>query len=121
MKPSPNRELERCRVRSGPLASDATAGNNGLFRVVSSLGTVLAVIVSDGGGWDHASVSLPDRCPDWDEMCEVRDLVFLPDEWTMQLHPPKAENISCHPYCLHIWRPQAAEIPTPPTWMIGPQ
>lgn len=112
MKPAPNLLIEHYRIRG------MGEGNNGAFRVPCGFVT-LQVIASDGGGWDHVSVSLPERCPTWDEMCHIKDLFFRADEWVMQLHPPKSENINNHAYCLHLWRPQNAEMPLPPGWMVG--
>jgi hypothetical protein len=79
----------------------------------------LRVVASWGGGWDHVSVSHPDRIPTWEEMAYVKDLFFGDDEAAMQLHPPKSEYVNNHPRCLHLWKPQYAEIPTPPAWMVG--
>lgn len=113
-----NKMIELFRLRKGPRASDATYGNNGAFLV--PCGEVdLRVIASDGAGWDHVSVSLPDRCPTWNEMLYVRRLFFRGDEWAMELHPPPAQNINNHDYCLHLWRPQQGGIPVPPAWMVG--
>jgi len=69
--------------------------------------------------WDHVSVSHGDRCPTWEEMDYIKRLFFKPDEWAFQLHPAGGENISNHPYCLHIWRPLDAAIPLPPSIMVG--
>lgn len=99
-------------------ARTAAAGNNGAFRVPFRR-VVLSVIASDGGGWDHVSVSLPDRCPTWEEMCYVRELFFAGDEWVIQYHPPRAHNINNHPFALHLWRPQGVVIPTPPPEFVG--
>jgi hypothetical protein len=119
-------------------------GNNGFFRIPFGRET-LACQISEGGGWDHVSVSLPHRCPTWEEMCFIKELFFRDDETCFQLHPAKKENISFHPYCLHIWRPQTQEecdvvkqawgdewpygsafvapsaIPLPPVIFVGPQ
>lgn len=72
------------------------------------------VIASWGGGWDHVSVSFKDRSPMWAEMCQVKDVFFAPEECVIEYHPAKSEYINTHPYCLHMWRPQGLEIPTPP-------
>lgn len=102
----------------------------------------LSIIASDGGGWDHVSVSLATRCPTWEEMCWVKRLFFEPDEVVMQLHPAETDYVNNHKFCLHLWRPQSqteieaireswgepwpygdlqspGEIPTPETWMVG--
>lgn len=92
----------------------------GVFNVpVLSTGIMLHVIASSGEGWDHVSVSLPDRCPTWEEMVYVKRAFFSKNEWAMELHPPEAKNISKHPFCLHIWRPTLAMIPKPEEWMVG--
>lgn len=78
-----------------------------------------SVVWSFGGGWDHVSVSFADRCPTWDEMCRVKDVFFSEDECCVEYHPAKSEYVNQHPYCLHIWRPQAGGMPTPPSWMVG--
>lgn len=79
------------------------------------------VVWSNGGGWDHVSVSWSNRCPSWEEMCIVKDIFFYPEETCIEYHPAESEYVNFHPYCLHIWRPQNAEIPKPFTWMIGPR
>lgn len=75
---------------------------------------LLRVVVSWGMGWDHVSVSLSNRCPTWDEMCFVKDFFFHPGECVIQYHPAEENYISNHDYCLHLWRPQNQDIPTPP-------
>lgn len=73
-----------------------------------------------GCGWDHVSVSWPNRCPTWDEMCKVKDLFFNRDECCVEYHPAESEYVNLHPYCLHIWRKQDG-LPFPPSWMLGPR
>lgn len=107
------------RVRRGPFASDESDGNNGAFFVPQRKGAPLKVICSDGEGWEHVSVSLPDRCPTWEEMCRIVALFWDDDDCVMQLHPPRAQWISNHPYCLHLWRPIGQSIPLPPSVMVG--
>jgi hypothetical protein len=99
MKTEPNHEAERYRNAKASLG--ITNCNNGAFQVDH-----LRVIVSSGGGWDHVSVSLPDRCPYWDEMCRIKRLFFKPEEVVMQLHPAESKYKNVHKFCLHLWRPQ---------------
>lgn len=82
-------------------------------------GVTLKVIASAGLGWDHVSVSLPNRCPNWPEMEHVKRSFFLPHETAMQLHVPPSDHISFHPFCLHLWRPQNLDIPRPPSDLVG--
>ena len=79
----------------------------------------LAFIASWGGGWDHVSVSYPNRCPTWDEMQQVKEMFFDDTECVVQYHPTRSQYVNNHPYCLHIWKPRMEIIPTPPTWMAG--
>ena len=60
------------------------------------------------------------RCPTWDEMEWVKRKFFRDDETAMQLHVPASDHISFHPYTLHIWRPQDADIPRPPAIFVAP-
>lgn len=92
----------------------------GVFNVPSPIdGVALHVVASAGGGWDHVSVSRPNRCPNWPELECVKRLFFKADETAMQLHVPPAAHINRHPYCLHLWRPHHVEIPRPPQLMVG--
>jgi hypothetical protein len=79
------------------------------------------VIASEGDGWAHVSVSLPDRCPKWEEMCLIKSLFFGDDIIVVQYHPPKSEYVNLHPFCLHLWSPLVSMMPLPPSWMVGPQ
>lgn len=88
------------------------------------------VIASNGGGWEHVSISIRDyrkkkvikpvvRTPTWNEMCFIKSCFWKDDEEVMQLHPPKSDWISNHNYCLHLWRPIESKIPLPPSIMVG--
>jgi hypothetical protein len=118
MKPKPTEFAEQHRVTDGYYASSPAYGNNGSFRF-PFVSNVLYVIVSDGGDWDHVSVSCRNRCPNWKEMCYVKAIFFEPHELVMQIHPPESEYINNHAYCLHMWRPQKISVPVPPSWMVG--
>lgn len=97
MKKTPNPLAEKYRIKGPPNT------NSGAFLMFP-----LRIIVSDGGGWDHVSVSLPNKCPSWDSMCEVKRMFFRDDEVAFQLHPAKAQYVNFHPHCLHLWRPQTS-------------
>ncbi len=74
----------------------------------------LHVIASHGGGWEHVSVSLNNRCPTWDEMCFIKDLFFNDEDYVVQYHPAKSNYVNIHKYVLHLWKPIGIKIPTPP-------
>lgn len=124
-------QVERGRVRDGPLASPPEYGHNGAFEVHIRTAT-LWCIVSDQKGWDHVSVSVVDeknsrpgqslqasRCPTWEEMHAVKRLFWRDDEAVFQLHPPKHLYVNDNAFCLHLWRQQGKDVPLPPTWMVG--
>jgi len=118
MKNKPPKGIEPYRIRKGPLSSDDLHGNNGAFLIPGPEGATLKVVVSDGGNWDHVSVSRADKTPSWDEMCFMKDLFFREDETVIQFHPAKENYVNFHAFCLHMWRPQFREIPTPPPIMV---
>ncbi|MBQ9168895.1 MAG: hypothetical protein IJX67_10895 [Oscillospiraceae bacterium] len=97
-------------------------GGKGCFKVFVG-GRSFFCIVSNGGGWDHVSVTPCNRkrqtCPTWEEMCEIKDLFFLPEECVVQYHPPKSDYVNMHPYCLHLWKPNGVEMPRPPAIFVG--
>jgi hypothetical protein len=97
---------------------DATCG---AFCISSPIdGSDLMVIASSDDGWDHVSVSRRNRCPNWPEMAYIKKLFFQKDATVMELHVPESQHINLHPNCLHLWRPQDAEIPRPPAYMVAP-
>jgi len=77
-------------------------------------------------GWDHVSVTLSskkkdiiERCPTWEEMCYIKDLFWNKDEAVWQFHPAEADYVSDHHWCLHLWKKQGFEMPTPDPEMVG--
>jgi hypothetical protein len=93
---------------------------NGAF-VVPYLSINLRIIAASGGGWDHISVSVIDRCPTWDEMEHIAKLFFKEDEVAIQYHVPAKDYINTHPFVLHWWRPYnklLKKLPMPPKNMV---
>ncbi len=116
--------LDRYRLWEEELARYGKNGNsgNGYFKVFVG-GKSFRMIASNGGGWEHVSVTPCNRkrqsCPTWDEMCAIKDMFFEPEERVVQYHPPKSEYVNLHPYCLHLWRPVSGEMPYPPARFVG--
>ena len=82
----------------------------------------MTIIWSYGGGWDHVSIDGKKRLPDWNEMCELKDMFFCDDECCVQYHPPKSQYVNNAPYCLHIWKPieqYSGKMPVPPSLLVG--
>lgn len=113
-------KIESYRVKSGMFSSEP-GSTFGLFFIPTRPGQPpLKVLCSPLGEseWDHVSVSLPNRCPTWEEMCKVKDL-FLGDKTCIQIHPPKSEYVNNHSYCLHLWSLNGREMPLPPSGLVG--
>ena len=119
--------VEAGRIRAGRWGSDPSDGANGAFEIIGPMGATLRIIASDGvdpvtEGWEHVSVSLSSkRCPNWLEMCFVKDLFWSDEETVIQFHPPRSEYVNCHPTTLHLWRQRHGAIATPPSILVGPK
>ncbi len=116
-------ELENGRVRIGYFKS-STGDDFGAFFIDGPCNRKLQIIASNrdeniGINWEHVSVSLQNRCPNWEEMCFVKDLFGAPEECVMQFHPPRSRYVNNHQFCLHLWKPTDQEIPLPPEIAIG--
>jgi hypothetical protein len=108
-------KANRWRIRKGQMASDETAGWNGIF-LVPLEGEMWKVMISDQGGWKHLSISNAQRkiMPSWNVMCRVKDAFFGDDEHCVQYHPAKEDYINDHPWCLHLWMSLDEPMPKPP-------
>lgn len=100
------------------LTSTADDGNNGFFHIPFE-SYELMVVASDGLGWEHVSVSLRNRTPNWKEMCFIKDLFWNDEDCVVQFHPPKSEYVNRHNYCLHLWRKIGYEFPRPEKQLVG--
>lgn len=107
------------RIRSGPAATTDEIGNNGMFEVKLRLNQRVLIVASDGMGWEHVSVSRRDRCPTWDEMCQVKSLFWDASDCVVQFHPPQSEYVNNHPNCLHLWRQAGGDFQLPPSILVG--
>lgn len=115
-------KAEPYRMRVACSSWDSQKGDRyGVFIFKGPFGHELRCIASDAtpeAPWEHVSVSLPNRTPNWPEMCTVKDLFWNEEDTVMQLHPAKADYVNIHQHCLHLWRPVGIEIPCPPLWLV---
>lgn len=130
----------------GPMSAE-THGNNGVFVIPIHMDTnpetrdcIYSVrtreldsiylmnancIASDGGGWEHVSVTMMGISvpPPHGVMSLVKSLFWEDEDVCMHLYPKKSEYVNNHAGCLHIWRPVPSggvpEIPTPPSIFVG--
>lgn len=129
MKTPFNETIERGRWLDAPHPYTTIRGDTfGIFRLrCPATGQILRVMASDGDGmtewhhmaWEHVSISMPNRCPVWEEMCWIKSLFWRDDECVVQFHPPDAEYVNNHAHCLHLWKPIGVEIPLPPSLAVG--
>lgn len=115
MRKHPKTKAELCR-KPHPMYGDSPSGADyGYFRIPFE-SYILTVIAASGvdTGWDHVSVSLKNRCPNWKEMCFIKELFWEPEECVIQFHPAEAKRINLHPYCLHLWKYTDGNFPLPP-------
>lgn len=96
-------------------------GTDGMRGYLNVDGVNMTFVVSNGGGWDHVSVSplKRNKIPTWEQMCTVKDIFFRDDEAVIQIHPPKEEYVNNMSNCLHLWRPNDKEMILPPSFMVG--
>jgi hypothetical protein len=98
-------------------------GYSGVFDIPNPHhpGEKFKVIASSGDGWDHVSMSLPNRTPTWREMGFLYRLFFKDCEFAVQFHVPSIDHVNYHPYCLHLWRPLHENWTRPPSHLVGPK
>ena len=114
--------LNKHRLIEGQYGSDSSYGMTGAFMIPAPNGKDLRIISSSGiwgGDWEHISVSVKNRYPNWEEMCLAKDLFWDEDETVIQYHPAKENYVDQHPYCLHLWKPKKEKIPLPPSIYVG--
>jgi hypothetical protein len=118
------RELNRFRDREGEkrimISDNYLRSKAGLFKILLKTGSTAIVICENYGDWEHVSVTIfeEERCPFWNEMCEIKDLFFNENEVVMQIHPKKIDYVNFHEFCLHMWRPNKEQIPLPPKQFV---
>ena len=101
-------------IRNNRRFQSEVKGEDGGRGWLTIRGRIFRVVYSNGGGWDHVCASMENRCPTWEEMCEIKDVFFGKDECCVEYHPAENNYVNVHPYCLHIWRPQKEDLPKPP-------
>lgn len=70
-------------------------------------------------GWEHLSISMPNKTPSWEQMCMMKDIFWNKDEACVEYHPKEEDYVNMHKHCLHIWKPTDVELPTPPHILVG--
>lgn len=76
--------------------------------------SLLGVLLSTVGGWDHVVASVVGKTPTYQQMKFVKRLCFRDDEWAYEVHPAVDDYVSIHHNALHIWRPHDDVWRVPP-------
>lgn len=82
------------------------SGKQRTFTVVASVDDN-----SEYGFIEHVSVGLYNenkKTPTWEEMCEVKEIFWKPEEEVHQIHPPESlyvHGVFKKDNILHLWRP----------------
>jgi len=116
MRREPPVALEKAR-REHPAWGCSDPGTMFGYFQIRGLNIISSGHCEDGdatNGWEHVSVSLPKRCPTWDEMCFVKSLFWDDTETVIQFHPHKSVYVNTSETCLHLWRWAAGVQPMPP-------
>ena len=126
--------LNRYRItgvaEGGELKSTEADGMNGAFWIPcynakTERYDLLGVISSDGGGWEHVSVTVQSskrsqgQAPSWEQMCRVKRAFWDEEETVVEYHVPMSEWVNEHPGCLHLWKKIGYEYPRPPGLFVG--
>lgn len=81
-------------------------------RVYQRLGDRLAVILTasrwpgdtiENRVWLHVSLSRPHSLPNYQDMCEVKEIFIGPDRRAYQVFAERSQHVNIHEYCLHLW------------------
>jgi hypothetical protein len=96
----------------------------GVFLLQPKIGNRrLLAVASNGGAWEHVSVSVREgnkvKTPVWEEMAHVKSVFWGEEDCVVEYHPPRSVYVNCHPNVLHLWRPLEQKIPLPPSIFVG--
>ena len=108
-------------IKKNPCLRNIQTGIDGFKADIHIGGWDGSLIFSYSGGWEHMSVSPYAKriTPDWNTMCQLKDMFWKEDEAVIQIHPPKADYVNNMPNCLHLWRCYYKEMVLPPSCFVG--
>ena len=74
---------------------------------------VLASIDTDDNGikWEHVSVSLKNRIPNWQELKFIKMIFWDPEDEVIQFFMPQSKCVKLYNNCVHLWRPINIKLP----------
>lgn len=106
--------LDKYRVRIGEEGSKPVDGWKGKFIIPGPCGKELTIRCDTiFEGWEHVSVEIRNRTPNWAEMCYVKSIFWGDDETVIQFHPREGLVIDKNPLRLHLWKIEGKELLMP--------
>lgn len=71
---------------------------------VDRTATIIATAAEhDGVEYIHASISRPDRLPDYDDLKALHRAVWRGNGWAYQVFAPASHHVNIHEFALHLW------------------
>lgn len=106
------------RYRAAHPVSGAVGNKQNGFLILKDRG--LAVMFSDGMGWQHLSVRRLNsfKVPTYQQLDRLKREFWTDGCCVMQLHVPVDQHINQHEGCLHLWRPIGGGVPRPAEIMV---
>ena len=112
------KKLDKYRIKEGPWGTPVETPWGAFFIPLQS--NIMKVICAPmDSEWQHVSVSLRNRCPNWEEMSHIKSLFWAESDTVLQFHPKKSEYVNMHPYCLHLWKKRDVDHELPPSLLVG--
>lgn len=120
--------LESYRIVNGPLRTEAGEKRGMFLAMPGPCGERLTIVADDGTderepdvllGWEHVSVSIGRRMPNWLEMDFVKRLFWNDEQCVVQYHAPRSQWVNNMSTCLHMWRWTRGEFPMPDSLLVG--
>lgn len=97
------------------------SSDDGMRGIIALHGWQGTIIVSNGAGWEHVSVSPMKKhyVPTWDDMCAIKRMFWNDNEAVIQIHPAQTDYVNNMPNCLHLWRCSYKDMVLPPSCLVG--
>ena len=113
------RDLEE--IKRNPRLRNIDEGMDGFVADIHLCGWQGSVIFSYEGGWEHVSVRpyLKRIIPDYDAMCQLKDMFWNEDEDVIHVFPRKENYVNNVSNCLHLWRCYYKDMVLPPSCFVG--
>lgn len=86
--------------------------SNFFFRLDTDEPANVTAINFEDEEWEHAFMEpmLLDRCPTWPEMVRMKELLWNPDDITIQVHPAAANYVNIRKCALHHWKLRSVDF-----------